>query len=85
MLSAHGLAASMNAAGTWHDNAPLESFFGKLKSELVHHCDYRTRDEARVSIFEYVEMFHNRRRRHSFQDYLAPEAYERLRSCMNAA
>jgi putative transposase len=78
MLSAHGLVASMNAAGTWYDNAPMESFFGTLKSELVHRCDYRTRDEARVSIFEYIETFYNPRRLHSSLGYMAPDAFERL-------
>ena len=85
VLSVHGLVASMNAAGTWYDNAPMESFFGTLKSELVHHCDYLTRDEARVSIFGYVEAFYNRRRRHSSLDYLAPEAYEQRLALETAA
>ena len=76
MLSIHGLVASMNGAGTWYDNAPMESFFATIKSELVHHCDYLTRDEARVSIFGYVEMFYNGRRRHSSLGYLAPDSYE---------
>ena len=76
MLSVQGLVASMNAAGTWM-RTPMESFFGTLKSELVHHCDYLTRDEARGSIYEYVETFYNGCRRHSSLDYLAPEAYER--------
>ena len=76
----------MNAAGTWYDNAPMESFFGRLKSELVHHCDYLTRDDARVSIFGYVERFYNRRRRrHSSLDYLAPEVYERRLALETAA
>ena len=56
----------------------MESFFGTLKSELVHHRVYRTRDEARTDLFFYVEAFYNRRRRHSSLDYLSPEAYERL-------
>lgn len=85
VLSVHGLVASMNAAGTWYDNAPMESFFGTLKSELVYHCDYLTRDEARVSIFGYVEMFYNRRRRHSSLGYLAPEAYEERLALETAA
>lgn len=76
MLRAGGLVPSMNAAGTWYDNAPMESFFGTLKSELVYHCEYRTRDEARASIFDYIETFYNRRRLHSSLGYLAPDAFE---------
>jgi putative transposase len=78
LLSAHGIQASMNGVGTWYDNAPMESFFGTLKSELVHHRVYRTRDEARPDLFFYIESFYNRRRRHSSLDYLSPETYEQL-------
>jgi len=56
----------------------MESFIGSLKSERVHHCQYRTRDEARTDLFSYIEGFYNRRRRHSSLDYLSPEAYEQL-------
>ena len=58
---------------------------GTLKRELVYHCDYLTRDEARVSIFEYVETLYNRRWRHSPLDHLVPEATEQLLACMKAA
>ena len=78
----------MNSVGSWYDNAlgpvaqghraPMESFIGSLKSERVHHCQYRTRDEARTDLFSYIEGFYNRRRRHSSLDYLSPEAYEQL-------
>lgn len=78
LLRDHGIQASMNGVGTWYDNAPMESFFGTLKSELVHHRVYRTRDEARPDLFFYIEAFYNRRRRHSSLDYLSPEAYEQL-------
>ena len=78
LLRDHGIQASMNGVGTWYDNAPMESFFGTLKRELVHHRGYRTRDEARTDLFFYVEGFYNRRRRHSSLDYLSPEAYEQL-------
>jgi len=64
----------MNGAGSWYDNAPMESFFGTLKSELVYH----TRNEAKTDVFFYVESFYNRRRRPSALDYLSPEAYEQL-------
>jgi putative transposase len=56
----------------------MESFIGTLKSELVHHRRYRSRDEARPGLFFYIEAFYNRRRRHSSLGYLSPEAYEQL-------
>jgi putative transposase len=78
LLKDRGIRASMNGAGSWYDNAPMESFFGTLKSELVHHCVYHTRDEAKADVFYYIESFYNRRRRHSALDYLSPEVYEQL-------
>lgn len=77
MLQDQGIQVSMNGIGTWYDNAPMESFFGTLKSEWVNHHLYRTRAEARVSIFYYIEAFYNRRRLHSSLDYLSPVDYER--------
>jgi putative transposase len=78
MLKEHGIQASMNGKGSWYDNSPMESFFGSLKSELVHHRLYGTRAEARPDLFFYIEAFYNRRRRHSSLGYLSPEAYEQL-------
>jgi transposase InsO family protein len=78
LLKDRGVRASMNGAGSWYDNAPMESFFGTLKSEWVHHHVYHTRDEAKADVFYYIESFYNRRRRHSALDYLSPEAYEQL-------
>ena len=78
LLKDHGIRASMNGVGTWYDNAPMESFFGTLKSELVHHRVYETRDDARPDLFFYIVGFYNRRRRHSSLDYLSPLAYEQL-------
>ena len=78
LLEANGMRASMNSVGTWYDNAPMESFIGTLKMELVYHEMYHTREQARAHIFEYIEAFYNRRRRHSALHYLSPEAYERL-------
>jgi transposase InsO family protein len=78
VLKDHGIQVSMNGVGTWYDNAPMESFFGTLKSELVHHRVYYTREDARPDLFYYIEAFYNRRRRHSSLGYLSPEAYERL-------
>jgi len=76
LLKDCGFQISMNGVGTWYDNAPMESFFGTLKSELIYLCVYRARNEARTSVFSYIEAFYNRRRRHSALDYLSPEVYE---------
>ena len=54
----------------------MESFFHTLKTELVMHCDYQTRDDARVSLFDYMEVFYNRKRRHSTINYEAPLVFE---------
>jgi len=78
LLKEHGIQVSMNGAGTWYDNAPMESFFGTLKSERVHHLVYRAHDEARTDLFQYIEGFYNPRRRHSSLDYLSPADYEKL-------
>jgi transposase InsO family protein len=76
-LSEERITCSMSRRGNCWDNAPMESFFASLKKELVHHEDYATRDEARASIFEYIEAFYNRVRRHSALGYVAPAEYER--------
>jgi transposase InsO family protein len=78
MLKDWGIEVSMNGVGTWYDNAPMESFFGTLKSEWVHHHTYRTRKEARTDLFYYIEAFYNRRRLHSAIGYLSPASYEQL-------
>ena len=78
LLKEHDIQVSMNGVGTWYDNAPMESFFGTLKSEWVNHHMYCNREEARTSIFYYIEGFYNRRRLHSALGYLSPEAYEQL-------
>ena len=71
------IACSMSRRGDCWDNAPMESFFASLKKELVHHEDYATREQARASIFEYVEAFYNRVRRHSALGYVSPADFER--------
>jgi putative transposase len=76
-LSEERIACSMSRRGDCWDNAPMESFFASLKKELVHHEDYATRDQAKGSIFEYIEAFYNRVRRHSALGYVAPTEYER--------
>jgi putative transposase len=76
-LELHGCHQSMSRKGDCWDNAVAESFFGSLKTELVHHEKYKTREDARLSIFDYIEMFYNRRRLHSFLNYLSPEEFEK--------
>jgi len=76
LLARHAIRQSMSRKGNCWDNAPMESFFHSLKTELVMHCDYKTRDQARASLFEYMEVFYNRQRRHSTIRYEAPLAFE---------
>jgi putative transposase len=71
------ITCSMSRRGNCWDNAAMESFFASLKKELVHDEDYATREEAKASIFEYIEAFYNRVRRHSSLGYVAPDEYER--------
>jgi transposase InsO family protein len=75
-LEHEGMIASMSRTGNCYDNALMESFFATLKGELVHHQRYATRASARSSIFEYIEVFYNRRRRHSAIGYKSPEEFE---------
>jgi len=77
LLQKHGIECSMSGVGQCWDNAPMESFFASLKKELTHHEDYATREEARASIFEYIEVFYNRQRRHSTLGDVSPAEYER--------
>jgi putative transposase len=76
LLAAHDIQPSMSRTGNCYDNAVIESFFGTLKTELVHHEHYPTREAARQSLFEYIEVFYNRRRRHSAIGYVSPQEYE---------
>ena len=78
LLREYGMRPSMSRSGHCYDNAYVESFFGTLKTELVHGEHYRSRLEARLSIFEYVELFYNRQRSHSALGYKTPEEYEKL-------
>lgn len=75
-LAAHCLVASMSRKGNCYDNAAKESFFHTLKTELVHHERYRTRAEARASVFNYIEVFYNRKRLHSTLGYVPPAEFE---------
>jgi transposase InsO family protein len=76
LLKRYGMVQSMSRKGDCWDNAVAESFFGTLKQELVYHERYRSRSEARVSMFQYIEGWYNRRRRHSALGYLSPMAFE---------
>ena len=76
-LEQERITCSMSRRGNCWDNAPMESFFASLKKELVHDEDYATREEATASIFEYIEVFYNRVRRHSSLGYVAPAEFER--------
>jgi transposase InsO family protein len=82
MLAQFGMRASMSRKGNCYDNAPIESFWGSLKNELVHHQRYATRAQAIASVREYIEIFYNRQRRHSRLGYLARGCPE---FCVNGA
>ena len=75
-LADHGLICSMSRKAECWDNAVAESFFGTLKQELTYHDTYATREEARQAIFEYIEVFYNRKRRHSTLGYMTPTTFE---------
>jgi transposase InsO family protein len=70
------ITVSMSGKGNCYDNAVTESFFGSVKDECVHRTAYHSHDEARQSLFEYLEIFYNRQRRHSSLGYLSPAAFE---------
>lgn len=76
LLRSNHMVCSMSRLGNCWDNAVMESFFHSMKTELVHHEDYRTRSDATASLFEYVELFYNRRRKHSHIDYQSPVEFE---------
>jgi len=77
LIEQFGMKASMSRKGNCYDNAPMESFWGTLKQELVHHRIYRTRQEAIQEITEYIEVFYNRQRKQKRLGYLSPAAYEK--------
>jgi len=78
MLKAHGMLSSMSRKGNCWDNAVAESFFGSLKTERVFFSSYKTREEARRDIVDYIEMFYNSNRRHSYLGYVSPKEFEKL-------
>lgn len=75
-LTARGMVASMSRRACCYDNAAMESFFHTLKVELTHRRDFQTPDQAKAAVFEYIEVFYNRSRRHSSIDYLSPAQFE---------
>jgi putative transposase len=77
IMDRFGLKVSMSGTGNCYDNAPMESFWGTLKQELIHHRRYRTRLEAIRDITEYIEIFYNRQRRQARLGFLSPVAYEK--------
>ena len=78
LLGRYGMRASMSRKGNCYDNAPMESFWGVLKNEQIHHCHYATRKEAIQNITEYIEVFYNRQRKQAKLGFMSPAAFERL-------
>ena len=85
MLKEHGMISSMSRKGDCWDNSVAESFFGSLKTERVFDTRYTTREEARRDIVDYIEMFYNSRRRHSYLGYLSPKEFEEMMAMKKAA
>jgi putative transposase len=77
LLTSNGVTCSMSRSGNCWDNAAMESFFSSLKTERVARKTYRTRDQARADVFDYIERFYNPTRRHSTLGYLSPMDFEK--------
>ncbi len=80
LLADHGVTCSMSRSGNVWDNAAMESFFSSLKTERTARKVYRTRDQARADVFDYIKRFYNLRRRHSTIGYLSPMKFERIKA-----
>jgi len=78
ILKENNITQSMSSKGNCYDNAPVESFFSTLKRELIYRESYKTREEAKQSLFQYIEVFYNRQRRHSSLGYISPMQFENL-------
>ena len=76
-MADHGVTCSMSRSGNCWDNAAMESFFSSLKTERTARKTYRTRDEARADVFDYIERFYNPTRRHSTLGYFSPIDFEK--------
>lgn len=79
LLERHGVERSMSRKGNCYDNAVVESFFSSLKNELVHGRDYHAREEAKMEIFKYIELFYNRQRLHQSLGYQTPAEYDSIK------
>ncbi len=75
-LARHGIQCSMSSSGNCYDNAAVASFFGLLKRERVNRVRYRTRDEARADLFDYIEVFYNRKRCYGYLGNMSPADFE---------
>ncbi len=80
-----GIVCSMSRRGNCWDNAPTESFFATLKKEMVYRTRFETREQARSAVFRWIEVWYNRKRRHSTLGYISPEAFERKHQHQQAA
>lgn len=80
LLAEHGIECSMSRTGDCYDNAMKESFWSTLKREVIAGLRFKTRQEARAALFEYIEVFYNRKRRHSSLGYVSPECFEASRN-----
>jgi len=80
-LASHGLVSSMSRVAMPYDNAVVESFFSSLKNELTHHEQFETIDVARVKVFDYIEVFYNRQRKHESLGYRSPTQFESAMKC----
>jgi len=85
LLRLHGIVCSMSRKGNCWDNAVMERFYRSLKSEQVYFADYQTQEEAKKDILDYIEMFYNSCRAHSYLDYLSPNEYERVQQALPQA
>ena len=85
MLKENDMISSMSRKGDCWDNSVAESFFGSLKIEYVFYTTYSTREDARLDIVDYIEMFYNSKRRHSYLGYLSPKEFEKVMAIKKAA
>ena len=79
MLQQHNIQVSMSKKGDCYDNAMIESFWGTIKEECLGKNVYQTRKDAKTAVFEYIEVFYNRKRKHSSLGYMSPDTYEKER------
>jgi transposase InsO family protein len=85
MLTTYGMISSMSRKGNCWDNSVAESFFGSLKTERVFFSNYKTRKDARQDVIDYIEMFYNSRRRHSYLGYVSPREFEEMQQLKKVA